>query len=169
MATVSSGTITALSPGVTTITAKIIGPLSYTDSFELTVKRSEDPFHPTNIEYMQIKKYNEDQSCIYRESETTTIVLKSALLNYEYFECYTSSRDSAVFRVDNNLDVYKRQGEGRVRTSLLYGCPSWSAPVFHMARRQYPPTSSGCMACPAAAFSASDRTETCLLYTSRCV
>ena len=103
VATVSSGTITALSPGVTTITAKIIGPLSYTDSFELTVKRSEDPFHPTNIEYMQIKKYNEDQSCIYRESETTTIVLKSALLNYEYFECYTSSRDSAVFRVDNNL------------------------------------------------------------------
>ena len=103
VATVSSGTITALSPGVTTITAKIIGPQSYTDSFELTVKRSEDPFHPTNIEYMQIKKYNEDQSCIYRESETTTIVLKSALLNYEYFECYTSSRDSAVFRVDNNL------------------------------------------------------------------
>lgn len=37
VATVLGGTITALSPGVTTITAKIIGPLSYTDSFELRV------------------------------------------------------------------------------------------------------------------------------------
>lgn len=37
VATVLGGTITALAPGVTTITAKIIGPLSYTDSFELRV------------------------------------------------------------------------------------------------------------------------------------
>ena len=98
VATVSGGLVYARTPGTVTITATASNGVKAT--FKVTV-RDPDPFHPSNIEYMRIKKY--EPSAFSEDGDITTIVVKSAIESAEYFECYAPEWDNMSLKVDQEL------------------------------------------------------------------
>ena len=95
----TSGLICAGLAGSTVITATTADG-GFKATCTLTVK-STDPFHPCNIEYVRIKKY--DQSQYDGDSDITTIVTKSYLSTDLYFEAYAPDRANVAFKVNSTL------------------------------------------------------------------
>lgn len=70
-----------------------------TGSFRIII--SNDPFHPANIEYVRIKRY--DMSAHDGDNDVTTIVTKSCLLDERYFECFAPDRADVSFIINDRL------------------------------------------------------------------
>lgn len=98
-----TGVVTGVAPGTAEIRAAVYdntGLSIYSSPCTVTV-RDPDPFHPYNIEYMRIKKY--DRTAFGGDSDITTVVTKSYLSSNQYFEAYAPGRQNIAFTVNNSL------------------------------------------------------------------
>ncbi len=95
----------------------------------VTVK-STDPFDPSNIEYIRIKKY--DRSSYDGDSDITTIVTKSSLQSAEYFEVVAPDRANVAFIINDALiNELKHQEENYQETPNIALFDNY---YFHLAK-----------------------------------
>lgn len=122
-----TGLIRANNAGSTVITATTADG-GYTARCTLKVK-STDPFHPNNIEYVRIKKY--DCSNYGGDSDLTTVVTKSYIEDCEYFECFAPDRSQVSFKIDQTLINYLNAQE---QSFQKYPNMHLSDLCFHLAK-----------------------------------
>ena len=123
-----TGIVTAVGLGTTTIYATSASNGSKYDSCTIKVI-DPDPFHPSNIEYLRIKKY--DQSSMGGDSDITTVVTKSFLESAEYFECYAPNRAEVAFKIDSSMKNYLHQQEASFQDYPTMYLPNF---YFHLAK-----------------------------------
>ena len=123
-----AGQVTAKGAGTAVITARSASNSSIYATCSVKVLHP-DPFHPTNIEYLRIKKY--DQSSMGGDSDITTIVTKSLLESDEYFECFAPGRAQVAFKINADLKNYLKQQEASFQS---YPTAILSNFYYHLAK-----------------------------------
>lgn len=98
-----------------------------TGNYQVVV--SKDPFHPANIEYIRIKKY--DMTDYGGDSNITTVVTKSYLQDERYFECSAPGRAEVAFTINSALINSLNQQEASYQSYPNMYLPNF---YFHLAK-----------------------------------